>query len=627
MENLTKNDSKCKSADEMAEALDAKRSGSGWIARCVSHDDQNPSLSISEGSNSKVLIKCHAGCSQDLVISRLKELGLWFQSTIPTKIRDSKEYKPVAHYIYKDESGQPALQITRQEASDGSKKIIQQYFKENTWCYGGIKNLTCSVTPYRFFEWKDSNEPIYLPEGEKCADFLASKGFNATATPGGANGWNDLYSKYFEGKDVIIIPDNDEPGRKYCEAVKISLMPICKSLRVVDLPGLATSEDIIDWAKRGGKKDALLDLVSKTPIISLNGTQIDSNIVKISDVEIEEVEWLWYPYIPKNKSTIIEGDPGIGKSFITLAMATALSIGQPLPGSDESKLAKTLMFNSEDGLGDTLKPRLKAMGADDSNIYSYKIPLVLDDAGKRIIENAIRTIQPALVTLDPLSAVIGSDVDIYKANQVRPFMTFISQLAEKYNCAIVLVRHLTKGGKDSAIYRGSGSIDFVGACRSALLVGCDPDDRSNRALVHIKSNLAPFGDALGYRIDNGRFVWAGKSNLTASRILSPAAKEEDTSALTEAEDFLKEFLEMGAQSSQRVESNAEAKGISKATLRRASQAIGIVKIRQGEDGKRGGGKWIWRLPDLDAQDLRTENLSTLIPKPEIVSTLFETGVI
>ena len=325
--------------------------------------------------------------------------------------------------------------------------------------------------------------------------------------------------------------------------------------------------------------------------------------------------------------TFVEGNPGQGKSFVTCAIAKSLSIGEPLHGESLRSPCNVLIFNYEDSIPQTIVPRLRAMGADTTKISAYKDPLSLDSDGQRNLENAIANRKPSIVFLDPLSAVLGAEIDMYKPNHVRPFMRMLSQMAEKHDCAIVVVRHLTKGGQDSPIYRGTGSIDFVGACRSAILVGSSPLDESQRALIHIKSNLGPIGESVGYKLDNGKFEWTGKSELRAEDLLTPHQSSDDRSALQEANEFLTDFLRLGAQGATKVMSEADARGISKATLRRAKKILKIKDIRVGEDGKKGGGSWLWKLPDLDAHGAHVNNLSTLITKPVNGQTDFQEGLI
>ncbi|MEW6212387.1 MAG: AAA family ATPase [Acidobacteriota bacterium] len=330
----------------------------------------------------------------------------------------------------------------------------------------------------------------------------------------------------------------------------------------------------------------------------------------LADVQPESVSWLWQPYIPLGKLTIIEGDPGVGKSWATCALSTGVAAGSGPPGWTFRTPASVLMMSVEDGLSDTIRPRLDSMGADVARIFALDGAFVFNDTGLLHLEAEIIEIKPSLMIIDPLVAYIGAGVDLHKANEVRSVTARLSSLAEKYGCAIVAVRHLTKNGKDRAIYRGIGSIDFTAAARSVLLVGADPDNPTRRAIVQTKNNLAEFGAALGYEIRDGRFYWTGTSDLTASRILAAAGSETDASAQAEAEEFLREILADGPIPSKEGQKEARAAGISEATLRRARRAIGVVARSKGKTGRRGAELWEWSLEkDSVAQEVSYEQVN------------------
>jgi len=316
--------------------------------------------------------------------------------------------------------------------------------------------------------------------------------------------------------------------------------------------------------------------------------------VTLADVAPETVRWLWRPYIPIGKLTLLEGDPGIGKSWCSLAIATAVSQGTMLPGQNETPSGPVLIASAEDGLGDTIRPRLEKMGADLNGIYAIKDLMTLDQAGFDMLENYISDTVPGLLIIDPLVAYFSGDMDINRANAVRWGTSRLARLAEKYGMSLLAVRHLTKGGSLKPIYRGLGSIDFTASARSVLLVGCDPDNESIRGIVHIKSNLAKMGEAVGYELREDGFYWTDHSDLTSERIL--AGKDEGESQLETANRFLKEYLTDGPATWEDIKGEGEAYGLSEHTLRRARGIMKLENSKQGELGKRGGGKWLWMLP-------------------------------
>ena len=210
-------------------------------------------------------------------------------------------------------------------------------------------------------------------------------------------------------------------------------------------------------------------------------------VITLATVQPEPVSWLWEPYIPRRKLTLVEGDPGMGKTWLMLQIAASVSQGYGLPGQDGKPQVKqdqgqpVLYLSAEDGLADTLRPRLDAAGADCTKIHALTGWRAQDGeavttgsitlADLPVIQTAMADYRPALVIIDPLQAYLGAKTDMYRANEVRPILAALVLLAEQYNCAIVCVRHLSKAPYSRAIYRGLGSIDFTAAARSVLLVG------------------------------------------------------------------------------------------------------------------------------------------------------------
>lgn len=328
----------------------------------------------------------------------------------------------------------------------------------------------------------------------------------------------------------------------------------------------------------------------------------------MADVAPETVTWLWFPFIPKGKLTIIEGDGGIGKSWLTCAIASALSYGRGLPTSDPFEAGSALFLSAEDGLADTLRPRLDEIGADVSRIYALAEPLTLDATGLLRLESAVIEYAPALIVIDPLFAFTGGKVDIHRANEARSITAPLAAIAERHGCAIVAVRHLNKSrGGGNVGNAGMGSVDFYAAARSVLLVGKDPDDQSKRALCQIKNNLAALGEPQGYTIEGGKFYWTGASDLTAGRILSFASDDDERNAQAEAVEFLRAALEDGARPAKIVKAEAAQAGLTEQNLRTARTRLGIKPFKEGGGFGGKGAKWMWRLPNM--QDVKNSECS------------------
>lgn len=327
----------------------------------------------------------------------------------------------------------------------------------------------------------------------------------------------------------------------------------------------------------------------------LNNKKVESNLklINMETVEVEEIEWLLYPFIPYGKVTIIQGDPGEGKTTMVLQITAKLTRGEAvLPESLEIQNHKTEPVNviyqtAEDGLGDTIKPRLLAAGADCSKV------LVIDDSEQPLtmldyrLEEAIIKTNARMVVLDPIQGFLGADIDMHRANEIRPLMKKISGLAEKYHCAIVLIGHMNKNSGSKSSYRGLGSIDFQAAARSVLIVGRVKNEPEIRVICHVKSSLAPEGKSIAFRLDKAKgFEWIGEYDVSADDLLSGSNRGQKTS---EAKEFLKEILESGAVAQKKIMEEAENQGIKKRTLCNVKSELNI-------ESEKIGNQWFWSLP-------------------------------
>lgn len=315
------------------------------------------------------------------------------------------------------------------------------------------------------------------------------------------------------------------------------------------------------------------------------------SVVRMSDVKAEQVQWLWWPYIPLGKLTIVEGDPGLGKSWITMALSTHISLRKRFPGQDSGTQGTVLIMSAEDGLGDTIRPRLDTMQADVSKIYALEDPVTLDEDGIEDIDEWLHKIKPKLVIIDPVVAYMGGRVDLHKANETREVMARLSRLAENHHCAIVAIRHLTKGGRDKSIYRGIGSIDITAAARSVILVGRNPDKpNEGRVLCHIKCNLAPLGRSQAYVLDpksKTPFRFEGPVDFTAEEVFKAEAapgEGKDNDQWGQVCEWLREALEAGDRDSEEIKQEAEARGYDKQLLNRVRKDLS-VKMKLGKKGR------------------------------------------
>ena len=327
--------------------------------------------------------------------------------------------------------------------------------------------------------------------------------------------------------------------------------------------------------------------------------QNNLTIINMNEVEAEEVSWLWKPYIPAGKITLVQGDPGGGKTTMVLAVAAALTTGALMPGAGAALPASSVIYQTaEDGLADTIKPRLVQLGADCRRVHVIGEDEAALSLSDERIERAILRTGAKLFILDPLQAYLGG-VDMHRANAVRPLMKELSMVAERTGCAIVIIGHLNKSSGKSQ-YRGLGSIDIHAAARSVLTVGKIPVDEAMRAVVHGKSNLAPHGSSLAFGFDDAcGFTWLGEYEITLDELLKCKAPKQD-SRFEAAQLFISEALAQGETAAAEIAKVAEAQGISPKTLNRAKAAMGVKSFRRE-------GQWYWSLPDLvGIQDGQTD---------------------
>jgi hypothetical protein len=337
---------------------------------------------------------------------------------------------------------------------------------------------------------------------------------------------------------------------------------------------------------------------------------VENVVLRLDQCREEELTWLWPRRLAAGKLALIDGDPQQGKSLLTLDLAARVSAGKPFPdGHPAAGAATVLLIGGEDGLRDTVVPRLRAAGADLARVRLWegqrrrglcRPPLFPRDCGR--LRRTVEEHGARLVVIDPFLAYLSARACSVSDQMVRQALTPLTQIAEATGAAVVLVRHLTKGGQGrSALYRGTGAIAIIGAARTAFLVAADPDDRRRRVLACTKTNLTepPPSLAFSVRADgDGRphLEWAGEVARTADDLLHFPRTRRRGDGKPAAADFLERWLRDGPQSRDRLYCKARAHDISERTLHRAKAWLEVAS-----EVRRHGGRnvWYWRLKDDD----------------------------
>ncbi len=518
--------------------------------------------------------------------------------------------KARSHYFYYvDGLRTKKFQRTKEPGKDDDTSIIEiRSTGAQTIVPPGIHQGTGEPITWEKFE-----EPARVDAGEliQAASLVAAAAVIADAWPGEGSrqdaamalaggllrgGWHVPDVAVFF--DAITTAAGDEEAESRINAIKYTAERLKKG------------EEITGWPR-------LKELLGNNPVelaikwLNLKREEAPgktANIIRMADVDPAEVCFLWDPYIPLGKLTLLDGDPSAGKTFLALQLASCISIGAPLPGRDgvpgeKREPGNVLYLTAEDGIADTLRPRLDKMQADPEKVFVLQgwIDQSINEKGHvtlkdvEIIEQALVQVKPIFVVVDPIQGYLGAKTDMHRANEVRPVLAGLAGLGEKYGAAMLCVRHLNKSSQGKALYRGMGSIDFAAAARSILLVGQDPNEPSKRGLIHLKSSLEEMGPSIGFQITGEGFFWTGLSDLTETSVLADKQDDEDKTALEEAEEFIREMMKDGPVLAQTVDEERKKARIAEATLNRAKKRMGIKS-------KRTGNLWFWQ---QDGQDYQT----------------------
>ena len=356
------------------------------------------------------------------------------------------------------------------------------------------------------------------------------------------------------------------------------------------------------------------------------------SVVRCADITPAQVQWLWEPYLARGKLAVLDGDPGTGKSFVTIDLAARLSTNSPLPGQSSSTGGgPVLLLNAEDDARDTIYPRVSAAGGDLNRIRVLapaglgldRLPRVPEDLGA--LEAAIRESSAVLVVIDPMMAFFPPGVSANSDQSIRTALRPLAALAVDTGACVLLVRHLRKTGGGISIYRGLGSIGIMGAVRTGLLLSRHPDDPDLRVLAQNKSNIGRLGPSLGFRLtqraQSGQTAveWTGPVDVIADDLLGNGIPlRAGTLCRERAAEWLRAFLAEGKRRATEVSESARAAGIAERTLNRVKRKMGVKSDALNCAGKI---EWWWRDPAAAGNAFRKAFALEPIGDPEPVYEL------
>lgn len=635
------------------------KTSTGYKACCPAHPDRTPSLSISETDSGKVVVYCHAGCTQEAVMAALgysftfadhddprtpkggRNVTRKRHATPEAAIKaakwgveqtDKREIVETIPHLY--ENGKPFGYSVRFNFADG-KTYRQVHRDGDAW----LTSAGDKLWPiFKLNELSNENR-VFLHEGEKACLAGWQIGLPSTCCKGGSKAPQKTDWQALAGREVVILPDRDEPGEKFTTTMVGILHELGCTVKVVRLAGRPEGGgDLADIVEQYTAEDIHKLAAQATPEVEPKPEQPKETgptlrLTSMADIEAREVEWLWKNRITIGSLTLLTGPQGMTKSFLTVDLAARVSLGSPHPdGSGTCPQGKVIFFTMEDAPNEAIKPRLEACGANDAEVFyaNGMVDKPEDDTDHaRMIrlntelaklEHAITELGSVrLVIFDPLSEYLGKG-DRNSDADVRGVLTPLSDMARRLGIAIVAVHHINKRSKEvSAVQTVGGAGAWTQVPRTVLHVINDPDDENishtrRRLMICTKSNYGGTNEGQAYRLTEGKHPavqWLPEViTLDAEQVVRNSRQQEDGRHKTQrreaAASDLYELIQRGPLESNDIDHYMSEKGHSDRQIRAARKELGLIKLPRD----RNTDPWKWTLPESKTGGLAEGQIGT-----------------
>ncbi|MEI7768152.1 MAG: AAA family ATPase, partial [Phycisphaerae bacterium] len=543
-------------------------------------------------------------------------------------------------FRYMTADGSPVCIVGRYDATANSKKKILQIEPApgSGWRFG---NSAKNIPLYRLGDMLNDPGTVVITEGERKADLLRELGFNAVTTIGGAGKYGRSDLTPLAGRECVCIwPDHDDAGKLHADGLCAALAKLTPPPRriqridpaTLDLPTKGDAADLIMAHRQAGLEDNAITvqveaIIRNAPVVDVAALattpapgQIMPQLISMADVEAMPVKWLWPERIAYGCITLLVGQPGCGKSFVTCNLAARISTGTAWPdGAAAAEVGDVLLIAAEDDAGMTIKPRLEAHNADCRRITIMPGTIITNEAGEvvercftlqqiGVLEQALDSLPECrLVIIDPIGSYTGGDVDSHRDNEVRSVLAPLAKLAQARGVAVLIVAHTRKGTGNYADGNALGSVGFVGIARTVWHLFKEAGNPERRLLLPGKNNLGRecLGLAFGIETDHlkrGNLRWEADPVSTtageayAAQNMGGGGGERARPERDKAAGWLRDLLANGPMQSKDVFAAAHEHGIAKNTLDRAKEELQINPYHPQVPGP-----WWWCLPGLDTQ--------------------------